>query len=84
MRMLDDHHKDGKYADPCEQLYKETASVSTPTVLQNKTLGCSTGWEGRRCCRRPQNQQTCLWQNADFFKTVPKTTDLIFAGAIDL
>ena len=36
------------------------------------------------CCRRPQNEQICLPQNADFFKSVPKTEDLILDGAVDL
>ena len=33
---------------------------------------------------RPQNEQICLSQNTDFYVTVSKTTDLIFAGAVDL
>ena len=31
--MLNDHLKDGKYANPCEQLYKETVSVSTTNSI---------------------------------------------------
>ena len=40
------------------------------------------GW--KRCCCRPQNEQISLPQNTDFYKTVPKATDLIFAAAADL
>ena len=38
------------------------------------------GEEGgvRRCCRRPQNEQICLPQNAAFHETVPKAANLIF------
>ena len=32
-RMLNDHLKNGKYANPCEQLYKETVSVSTTNSI---------------------------------------------------
>ena len=39
---------------------------------------------GRNCYRRPQNQQICLPQNADFYKTVSKAAYLIFVGAVDL
>ena len=42
------------------------------------------GGGGCRCCRRPQNEQICLPQNTDFYETVPKATDLIFGGAVDL
>ena len=40
--------------------------------------------EGRGCCHRPQNEQIYLPQSADFYETVLKATDLIFAGAVDL
>ena len=33
-RMFDDHLKDGKYVNPFEQLYKETASVSTTNSIE--------------------------------------------------
>ena len=39
---------------------------------------------GGACCRRPQNEQICLSQNAYSYITVLKTEDLIFAGAVDL
>ena len=39
---------------------------------------------GRGCCRRPQNKQICLPQNADFLKKVPEATESIFVGAVDL
>ena len=42
------------------------------------------GGGARRCCRRPQNEQICLPQNADFYKNLSKVADLIFAGAVDL
>ena len=44
-------------------------------------MGGGGGW---RCCHRPQNKQICMPQNADFNKAVPKTADVIFAGAADL
>lgn len=40
--MLDDHLRIDKYANSCEQPYKETLSVAQPRKLQNKTSGCST------------------------------------------
>ena len=42
------------------------------------------GVGGRRCCRRPQNEQICVPQNADFYKNLPKAADLILAGAVNL
>ena len=44
----------------------------------------SNGVVERRCCRRQQNEQICLPQNADFYKTVLTAADLIFARAVDL
>ena len=38
-RMLNDHFKDGKYANPCEQLYKETVSVSTTNSIAEQNFG---------------------------------------------
>ena len=38
-RMLNDHLKDGKYANPCEQLYKETGSVSTTNSIAERNFG---------------------------------------------
>ena len=38
-RMLNDHLKDGKYANPCEQLYKETVSVSTSNSIAERNFG---------------------------------------------
>ena len=38
-RMLNDHLKDGKYANPCEQLYKETVSVSTTNSIAERNFG---------------------------------------------
>ena len=37
--MLDDHLKDVKYANPCEQLYKETVSVSTTNSIAERKFG---------------------------------------------
>ena len=37
--MLDDHLKDVKYANPCEQLYKETVSVSTANSIAERNFG---------------------------------------------
>ena len=37
--MLDDHLKDVKYANPCEQLYKETVSVSTTNSIAEQNFG---------------------------------------------
>ena len=37
-RMLIDNLKDGKYANPCEQLYKETVSVSTPNSIAEQNF----------------------------------------------
>ena len=37
--MLNDHHKDGKYANPFEQLYKETVSVSTTKSIAEGNFG---------------------------------------------
>ena len=38
-RMLIDHLKDGKYANSCEQLYKETVSVSTTNSIAERNFG---------------------------------------------
>ena len=38
-RMLNDHLKDGKYANPCEQLYKETVSVSKTNSIAERNFG---------------------------------------------
>ena len=38
-RMLNDHLKDGKCANPCEQLYKETVSVSTNNSIAERNFG---------------------------------------------
>ena len=38
-RMLNDHLKDGKYANPCEQLYIETVSVSTTNSIAERGFG---------------------------------------------
>ena len=38
-RMLNDQLKDGKYTNPCEQLYKETASVSTTNSIAERNFG---------------------------------------------
>ena len=38
----------------------------------------------RRYCRRLQNEQICLPQNAVLYKSVPKAANLIFAIAVDL
>ena len=38
-RMLHDHLKNGKYANPCEQLYKETVSVSTTNSIAEHNFG---------------------------------------------
>ena len=38
-RMLNDHLKDVKYANPCEQLYKETVSVSTTNSIAERNFG---------------------------------------------
>ena len=38
-RMLNGHLKDGKYTNPCEQLYKETASVSTTNSIAERNFG---------------------------------------------
>ena len=38
-RMLNEHLKDGKYANPCEQLYKETGSVSTTNSIVERNFG---------------------------------------------
>ena len=38
----------------------------------------------RRCCRRLQNKQICLPQNADFLNKVLKAAELMFAGTVDL
>ena len=37
--MLNDHLKDGKYANPCEQLYKEAVSVSTTKSIAEQNFG---------------------------------------------
>ena len=37
--MLSDQHKDGKYTNPCEQLYKETVSVSTTNSIAERNFG---------------------------------------------
>ena len=37
--MLNDQHKDGKYTNPCEQLYKETVSVSTTNSIAERNFG---------------------------------------------
>ena len=38
-RILDDHLKDGKYANPCEQLYEETVSGSTTNSIAERNFG---------------------------------------------
>ena len=38
-RMLNNHLKDGKYANPCEQLYKKTVSVSTTNSIAERNFG---------------------------------------------
>ena len=38
-RMLNNHLKDGKYANPCEQLYKKTVSVSTTNSIAKRNFG---------------------------------------------
>ena len=38
-RILDDHLKDGKYANPCEQLYEETVSVNTINSIAERNFG---------------------------------------------
>ena len=38
-RILNDHLKDGKYANPCEQLYIETVSVSTTNSIAERDFG---------------------------------------------
>ena len=38
-RMLIGHLKDGKYANSCEQLYKETVSVSTTNSIAERNFG---------------------------------------------
>ena len=38
-RILYDHLKNGKYANPCEQLYKETVSVSTTNSIAEHNFG---------------------------------------------
>ena len=48
------------------------------------TLAISSNRGRQRCCRRPQYKQICLPQNTDFYKTVPKAADFIFARAVDL
>ena len=40
-------------------------------------------WDLCRDCRIPQNEQICLPQNADIYKTATEVADLIFAGALD-
>ena len=37
-RMLDDHLKGGKYSNPCQQLMKETVSVSTTNSIAENNL----------------------------------------------
>ena len=38
-RMLNNHLKDGKYGNPCEQLYKKTVSVSTTNSIAERNFG---------------------------------------------
>ena len=38
-RMLNNHLKDGKYANPCEQLYKKTVSVGTTNSIAERNFG---------------------------------------------
>ena len=38
-RMLDDHHEDGKYPNPSQQLIKETVSVSTTNSIAERNFG---------------------------------------------
>ena len=38
-RMLNDHLKDVKYANPCEQLYKEAVIVSTTNIIAERNFG---------------------------------------------
>lgn len=45
---------------------------------------CVVIGEGRRCCRRPQNEQICLPQDADVYITMPMAADSIFERAVDL
>ena len=37
--MLNDHLKDVKYANPCEQLYKEAVIVSTTNIIAERNFG---------------------------------------------
>ena len=46
--------------------------------LEGKDERGEDGGGVRRCCRRPQNEQICLPQNAAFHETVPKAANLIF------
>ena len=56
-RILDDHLKDGKYANPCEQLYEETVSVSTTNSIAERNFGMLD-----RLIREKQNANMIIYE----------------------